>query len=67
MADTFYGVAGPNATGNASAVTAQASTNSTSVELRVTDSTTGLTKDKNALLLALKSIENYIRQNNAPA
>jgi hypothetical protein len=65
MADHFYGVSdtGSNkaVTGN---VTKAASTNSTKIELRVTD---GQSISKARLLSALDSLKNYITTDNAPA
>lgn len=65
MADTFYGVS-LGAKGPAD-VTVGASTGSTVIELRVTDATTGLTGNKTELLKALKAIEQYIIEGDAPA
>lgn len=65
MADTFYGVS-LGAKGPAD-VTVGAATASTAIELRVTDATTGLTGNKTELLKALKAIEQYIVQADAPA
>lgn len=67
MADHFYGVTAPAANGQASDVTFGTSTGSTVIELRVTDATTGITGDKDAILRGMKSIENYIKQAIHPA
>lgn len=65
MADHYYGVslgaAGPED------VTFGTGTGSTAIELRVTDATTGLTGNKTELLKALKAIEYYIVEADAPA
>lgn len=65
MADTFYGVS-LGAKGPAD-VTVGAATAGTAIELRVTDATTGLTGNKTELLKAMKAIEQYIVQADAPA
>lgn len=65
MADHFYGVS-LGAKGPAD-VTFGTVTGSTDIELRVTDATTGLTGNKVELLKALKAIEEYIIQADAPA
>lgn len=65
MADHFYGVS-LGAKGPAD-VTFGTSTGSTVIELRVTDATPGLTGNKTELLKALKAIEQYIVEKDAPA
>lgn len=63
MADHFYGISvGGSLNGGVSVGT---STNSTPIELRVTDATTGLTKAE--LLRALEVLEDYITTADAPA
>lgn len=65
MADHFYGVnLGAKSPDD---VTFGTSTGSTTVELRVTDAATGVTKDKKVLLQLVKIIQDYIVQADAPA
>lgn len=65
MADHFYGVnLGAKSPDD---LTFGTSTGSTAVELRVTDATTGITKDKKVLLNLVRIIQDYIAQADAPA
>lgn len=62
MADHFYGISVGDSIG---AVVVGTSTNSTVVELRVTDSTTGMSKTE--LVRLVEVIQAYIETADAPA
>lgn len=65
MADHYYGVAAPGSKGDPDNVTKATSTNSSVVELRVTDGTSGMNKTE--LLKAIAAIARYVEQDDAPA
>lgn len=63
MADHYYGIDVPGA--RIGDVTKATSTNSTKVELRVTDSVTGNSKEE--VLKAIEAIKDFITTDDAPA